>query len=234
MTPPPPPPPPRPSTADGAEASTRERLLVAAREVVAKDGLEGLTLRAIARHAGVSHGAPLRHFPTLASLLAAVAAGGFDRLVEEIDTRLAAADAEAAAEGRTLSAAVRLAMAGDAYVDVALADPGVFSITFRPERCDVGDPAYLESGARAFGQLVDLAAAAQAEGWHPDVATPHLAAGLWASVHGTAELAIHGALGGILGPEGLPAVRAATTRLLFGPAHDDTQHHTSRNPQGET
>ena len=49
--------------------SPRERLLQSAREVVATDGLEGLTLRAIARRAGVSHGAPLRHFPTLAAPL---------------------------------------------------------------------------------------------------------------------------------------------------------------------
>jgi AcrR family transcriptional regulator len=206
------------SPGGGTGAPTRERLLAAAREVVAKDGLEGLTLRAIARHAGVSHGAPLRHFPTLAALLAAVAASGFDRLVAVIDARLVAADAAAAADGRTLPAIERLALAGDCYVDVALADPGVFSITFRPERCDVSDQTYQDAGARAFGQLVDLTVAAQAEGWHPDVPSPQLAAVLWTSVHGTAELSIHGALDGILGPDALGAVRAATARLLFGRA----------------
>jgi AcrR family transcriptional regulator len=45
--------------------------------------------RAIARHAGVSHGAPLRHFPSLAALLAAMAASGFARLVATIDAALA-------------------------------------------------------------------------------------------------------------------------------------------------
>ncbi len=225
------------------EASTRDRLVAAAREVVAKDGLEGLTLRAIARHAGVSHGAPLRHFPTLASLLAAVAVGGFDRLVAVIDERLAAADAAAAADGRALAAVERLALAGGAYIDVALADPGVFSITFRPERCDVSDPAYAEAGLRAFGQLVDLAAAAQAEGWHPDLPSPQLAAALWASVHGTAELAIHGAIDGILGPGSLATVRAASARLLFGPGIPGPigaapgpagPNQTESHPEGET
>src|SRR5690606_15390057 len=77
-----------PQPGNGAASGTRERLLQAARDVVARDGLEGLTLRAIARHAGVSHGAPLRHFPSLAALLAAVAADGFVRLVASITTAL--------------------------------------------------------------------------------------------------------------------------------------------------
>ena len=92
----------------------RDRLLQAARDVVAADGLEGLTLRAIARRAGVSHGAPLRHFPTLAALLAAVAADGFARLVASIDDHLADADRAAAASGATPAPRQRLAIAAQA------------------------------------------------------------------------------------------------------------------------
>ena len=88
-----------------------------------RDGLEGLTLRAIARQAGVSHGAPLRHFPSLASLLAALAADGFDRLVDAvIDEALATADRQAAAAGPT-PARQRLAVAGRAYVDARSPTP---------------------------------------------------------------------------------------------------------------
>jgi AcrR family transcriptional regulator len=76
--------------------------------------------RAIARHAGVSHGAPLRHFPSLAALLAAMAASGFARLVATIDAALAGVTG---AGPRT-----RLAAAGRTYVAVALAEPGVFSV----------------------------------------------------------------------------------------------------------
>jgi AcrR family transcriptional regulator len=65
--------------------------------------------RAIARHAGVSHGAPLRHFPGLAALLAAM-----------IDAALAGVTG---AGPRT-----RLAAAGRTYVAFALAEPGVFSV----------------------------------------------------------------------------------------------------------
>ncbi|MGH9235058.1 MAG: TetR/AcrR family transcriptional regulator, partial [Acidimicrobiales bacterium] len=83
---------------DDGRVSPRERLLQAARDVVAAEGLEGLTLRAIARRAGVSHGAPLRHFPSLASLLSAVAAEGFARLVTTIDNHLAHTEARARAD----------------------------------------------------------------------------------------------------------------------------------------
>lgn len=205
-------------SAPAVSTTPRDRLLEAARRVLAEDGLEGLTLRAIARRAGVSHGAPLRHFPTLASLLAAVAAEGFDHLVAAIDAALARADAGAAAAGRPLTATQRLAVAGDTYIEVALADPGVFAVTFRPERCDVADAAYQEAGRRSFGQLVDLVVAAQAEGWHPEEPPASVAAVLWATVHGTAELLLHGALANALTPDELAAMRATTQRLTFGAA----------------
>jgi AcrR family transcriptional regulator len=197
-------------------STPRERLLVAAREVVAKDGLEGLTLRAIARQAGVSHGAPLRHFPSLASLLAAVAAEGFARLVDGVDAAIARAEAD-----RRLTAVDRLVVAGRAYIDVALADPGVFSIMFRPERCDVDDPEYQNEATRSFGQLVSLVEAAQATGWHPDEPSIVVAGVLWAKVHGVAELTLHGGLQAVIGPDPVDTLWPVATRLLFGDLDGD-------------
>jgi len=43
-----------------------------------------LTLREVARRAGVSHAAPYRHFPSKEALLAEVAEVGFRRLIEEM------------------------------------------------------------------------------------------------------------------------------------------------------
>ena len=98
---------------DVTVARPRDRLLQAARDVLADEGLEGLSLRAIARRAGVSHGAPLRHFPTLASLLAALATEGFERLIATVDGDVATAEAAAAEAGTApLSARRRLAVAG--------------------------------------------------------------------------------------------------------------------------
>jgi AcrR family transcriptional regulator len=199
----------------------RDRLLQAARDVLADEGLEGLTLRAIARRAGVSHGAPLRHFPTLASLLAALATEGFERLVATVDDDLAAAEAAAVeAGGAPLGARRRLGVAGSAYVRFALADPGVFSVTFRPERVDVTDAAYQAAGFRSFQQLVDLVAAAQEDGWQPGVPTRDLAAVLWANVHGLATLELHGGLGAVAGPGALDRLGRLSAVLVLGPEGD--------------
>src|SRR5262249_48525842 len=139
---------------------TREHLIATARRLLDDDGLEPLTLREIARRGGLSHGAPLRHFPSLATPLAAVAAQGFRELFASVDAAVAALP-------RRATALKRLAAAGRGYVDFALGSPGVFALMFRPERVDTSYAEYGEAGATAFGQLRKLVEAAQAEGFHP-------------------------------------------------------------------
>src|SRR3981189_2667873 len=57
----------------------RDALLKAAETVLERDGLAGLTLRAVAREAGVSHAAPTHHFGDLTGLVSELAAIGFPR-----------------------------------------------------------------------------------------------------------------------------------------------------------
>lgn len=64
--------------------SLRQALLEQGRQVLAEQGLAAVTLRELARRTGVSHGAPLRHFPDRESLLDALAAQGFDELVDAL------------------------------------------------------------------------------------------------------------------------------------------------------
>jgi AcrR family transcriptional regulator len=165
--------------------ATADRLVTSAREMLDEQGLEGLTLRAIARRARVSHGAPLRHFSSLASLLAAVAATGFRDLVAAVDEQLDALDPGADALGR-------LAAAGRGYVGYAVGHPGVFGIMFRPERLDTEDTVYVQAAADSFQQLEDLVAAAQTEGFRPDVDVTRLSSVVWTTVHGLADLWIRG------------------------------------------
>ena len=61
--------------------SLREALLQAAERILERDGIKGLTLRAAAREAGVSHAAPKNHFGDLSGLLSELAAVGFERFV---------------------------------------------------------------------------------------------------------------------------------------------------------
>jgi len=168
---------------------TRDHLVATARRLLDTDGLEPLTLREIARRGGLSHGAPLRHFPSLATLLSAVAAQGFRELMAALD----AAVGEAAPGAGPLE---RLAAAGRGYVRFALGSPGVFGLMFRPERLDPSDDDCRQAGTAAFDKLRRLVADAQASGFHSDASNMQLAAVVWASVHGLAQLWLQGALQG--------------------------------------
>lgn len=163
------------------------RLLDVTTELLAAQGLEGLSLRRIARRAGVSHGAPLRHYPSLAALLSEVAARGFHLLSEAVEK----AAAQLAPGAGPLA---RLAAAGRGYVELAVANPGLFALMFRPEALEAQNPRLEQASVEAFEQLVRHVRAAQDGGWHPERDTRVLAGCMWASMHGLATLWADGAL----------------------------------------
>jgi len=177
-----------PTRADAAEApSLGQRLVDVTLALVDREGIESLTLRRIARRAGVSHGAPLRHFASLADLLAEVAAHGFRLLSTRIDDAAGALPPDA-------SAAARLAAAGRAYVLVAVENPGLFALMFRPDRLAGANPRFQEDSSAAFERLVDHVRAAQQDGWRADRDTRLLSGIVWSSVHGLATLWSQGAI----------------------------------------
>lgn len=165
----------------------RERLIRTALEVLAEQGLEGSSLRNIARRAGVSHGAPLRHFASLADLLSEVAAHGFRMLSEAIEK-------SAAQLAPGVGALARLRAGSRAYVECAVANPALFALMFRPELLDADNASYRRDGIAAFEQVVVQVRAAQDAGWHPQRDTRVLAGAIWASLHGLATLWAQGAL----------------------------------------
>lgn len=166
----------------------RQHLVDVTVDLLARDGTEAVSLREIARRAGVSHGAPLRHYPNLANLLSHVAGEGFVRLRDRIDVALdSMADA---------SAADRLAASGRSYVHFAVDDPGHYTLMFRFDLLDLAEPAFTTPALAAFNQLVDLVRAAQADGWRSDVDSIHLAGVLWSTMHGISSLWLDGALAG--------------------------------------
>ena len=168
-------------------SSSAERLLLVAEELVAREGVEKLTLRRVARRAGVSHGAPLRHFASLSELAAEVAARGFQRLEEACEK--GAASLPAGADPRE-----RLAAAGRAYVEMAVETPGLFALMFRPELLDRENPRYVRHASAAFEQVVRSVRAAQGAGFQPATETRALAGAVWSAVHGLASLWSQGAL----------------------------------------
>lgn len=190
-----------------AEPAPRENLLAAARRVLERTGLEGLTLRAIAREAGVSHSAPLRHYSGLAPLLSSLSARGFDELTAETDRLVAEAPHDPAA---------RLTQSGVAYIRFATSNPGMFALMFRPELLDLTDADYQAAAARSFGRLLDLVLAAQEDGAQPDRPSDQLAALLWSQVHGLAQLWVQGALQAVVDVEGVDDLVELFTRWSTG------------------
>lgn len=197
------------------------RLVQVALELLAEGGVEGLSLRRIARRAGVSHGAPLRHFRSAADLLAEVAARGFRQLseaVEESSARLAPGAGPVA----------RLAAAGRAYVGGAVANPGLFALMFRPEELDVENASFRRHAGEAFEQVVRHVRAAQDAGWQPQRDTRLLAGCVWAAVHGLASLWSQGALAGPVPDATLEAALETTLDLVLG---DRREPAPSRAPR---
>ena len=187
---------------------TADRLIEAAEAILAESGLEGLSLREIARRAGVTHGAPLRHYPSFSALLAEVAARGF-RVLDEAVERAAASVAPGAEPTDRLAAGAR------AYLDCAVARPGVFALMFRPELLDASHPGFARDSQRAFEQLVRLVRNAQDAGWNTARDTRQLAGSLWAAVHGLASLWVHGAYAGVIPKTPLNVAFDTTIELMF-------------------
>jgi AcrR family transcriptional regulator len=191
-----------------------EHLVQTALALLAERGLEGLTLRRIARHAGVSHGAPARHFRSLADLLSEVAARGFRMLAEAVEKSGAQLPPGA-------GPLARLREAGRAYVEIAVSNPALFALMFRPDHLDLENASFQRHASAAFEHLVILVRAAQDAGWHHHRDTRLLAGSVWAAVHGLATLWAQGAFAGPVRGASLDAA-LATTLELFSSAPGET------------
>jgi AcrR family transcriptional regulator len=193
-----------------------ERLVEVALALLAEEGLEGLTLRQIARRAGVSHAAPARHFRSLADLRAEVAARGFALLSQAME-RADATFPEDAGVMERLSAAAR------AYLDCAVSHPALFALMFRPELLDFENASLRREADAAFGGLLRHVRAAQDAGWNTGRDTRLLAGSMWAAVHGLASLWSQGAYQGPIPGASLEDALATTLELVAPGRHGGTR-----------
>lgn len=145
----------------------RRVLLAAAAEAVAADGASALSLRELARRAGVSHAAPAHHFGDKTGLLTALAAEGY---------RLLAAALAAAwqATGSFLEVGV-------AYLMFALDHPGHFAVMFEPTLLRADDDELRRARAGSRGLLYGPAGRSGAPSYEAAVAA-------WSLMHGLATL----------------------------------------------
>ena len=163
----------------------RSAVLAAAEKILETEGVDALTLRAVARMVGVSHTAPKNHFGDLEGLLSELAAVGYRRF----GAALSGAMERAGADPRQ-----RLKAMGLAYVAFARKYPGLFVLMYRSDRLDMNAPG-LRGAIEGTRQSLRNATTSAAPG--VPLAPLQLAAratASWALVHGFAMLLLDGRL----------------------------------------
>ncbi|MFL5322559.1 MAG: TetR/AcrR family transcriptional regulator [Myxococcaceae bacterium] len=163
----------------------KEALLAATLQVLEEGGPSAVTLREVARRAGVSHAAPYRHYADLDALLADVAEEGFRGLTREMRTRM---DAESAPGDK-------LRATGIGYVAYAVKNTARFRLMFGPQVADPRrHPGLHAASEEAFQVLVEAVQKAQAANVFPPGDVLKSAVSAWAMVHGLAMLYVDGQL----------------------------------------
>jgi AcrR family transcriptional regulator len=159
----------------------RAALIAAAREALETTRPEDITLKSLAVRVGVSQPAPYRHFANRDALLAAVAADGFVRFREAMET----AQASAEEHGRFLAASL-------AYLEFGRANRGVYRLMFATRLVPTVDDAPLNDAARASFELL-LEGVAQSA---PPERVQAIAVWIWSTLHGLVMLEAEGILAG--------------------------------------
>lgn len=162
-------------------------------------GESSVSLRALAKAAGVSPGAPYRHFADKDALMAALAAKGFLLFATAIETA-----------GGTGAPASVVRAQGRAYLAFAEDHPALYRLMFSPYGYSLHSTVCQEASERAFGALVAASARAQAAGWKADLDPIALVLGFWSALHGWATI-----LGDRLTPPEVPLPSVETWLDVF-------------------
>jgi len=165
-----------------------QALIEAGQDLLAERGVDGFSLREVARRIGVSPSAPAHHFGDTRGLLTAIATRGFNELKQRLEhADLAVLQTDILQEN---TKHCRLKAQGKAYIEFAIALPAHFDLMWRCGVLDKEDPELQKSGQASFlilrraieGDLVDMDAPIS-----PEVI------GVWSMVHGFARLWLDGA-----------------------------------------
>jgi AcrR family transcriptional regulator len=187
----------------------RAELLERAETVLRERGAETLSLRELARDAGVSHGAPRSHFIDRNALLDALAERGFDRLVEAAQGAVAALPEQSRAGPELLRAA------GEVYLDFAAHNPALLALMVAA-KADNPSAKVHDAAARLFALMSALVTTVLGPG-HDAAKIERLTLLLSATVQGISSLVasrrIPSALGAILLEDAIRVFVAGSTIL---------------------
>ncbi|MFI7341337.1 TetR/AcrR family transcriptional regulator [Streptomyces sp. NPDC050085] len=180
----------------------RDRLIDTGVALVDAEGAAALTLREIARRAGVSHGAPRRYFPTHLELLSAIARRGFAEL---------GARAAEATEGDSQDARAQVGALARVYLDFAARHRGMYELMFRHDLLESGELGLRDTSLPLFRTLAELIAEVR-----PDSEPAVVAGALWANLHGVAQLWGWGSLQLATGADGVEPLLASVLDAHLG------------------
>ncbi len=159
-------------------------LIQAGVEILSKDGIEGLSLRKVAKRVGVSYSAPYAHFKDRQALVAAISTEGFKQLYTRLDTAVSA---------HVNDPKRQLVEAALAYVQFAMDNAAIFRIMFSGVLEKEKDyPSFVESSRKAFERVVDVVRACQSAGILRAAPPELMAVSVWGQVHGILSLALEG------------------------------------------
>jgi AcrR family transcriptional regulator len=189
----------------------RRALTDAALQLIEKQGAGAVTLREVARMAGVSHQAPYRHFADRSELLAAVAEDGFRALhAEMVKAMQQAPDSPAA-----------FRVAGVSYVVFAVKHPAHFRVMFGADAAACrGKSASLDAACEALAGILTRGVAEAKRGVPGANDTMDIALAAWSLVHGLASLLVEGQLEGRSGgrtPRELAELVTGTVKFGLSP-----------------
>jgi AcrR family transcriptional regulator len=162
----------------------KNALIKAGMEILAGEGVGGLSLRKVAKQAGVSHAAPYAHFTDKQALIAAISTEGFKQLYTQI---------QAVKEAHRASPGTLLIETAWAYVQFALNAPDRFKLMFSSVLEKEKDyPEFVEISQQNFRQVVEIVEVCQKAGVLKESAPDLTALSLWGTVHGFTSLLLEG------------------------------------------
>ncbi|MEW2044831.1 TetR/AcrR family transcriptional regulator [Streptomyces sp. NPDC005476] len=184
----------------------RTRLVDVGVDLLSREGVGALTLREIARRAGVSHGAPRRYFPTHLELLSAIAHRGF----ADLGALVTATPGDGTAGPRA-----RLRELARVYMEFAADNPGMYELMFRHDLLESGHLRLRDTSLPLFGVLVDLVGQVR-----PGRDARSVAGALWANLHGVAQLWRWGSLQLATGSDDFAPLLRTVLDAHLGPEDD--------------